>query len=279
MKVAPMTIVTEADYDIEIPALIDDAYLDYCHEADMPFGCQTSLLRNDDGLIGLSLLRTRSDGRSNEDQQAIFAAVAPHVRNAVQVQQMVEMQSDKLTIGAFETMQAACFTCDARGGVQNYSLPAERLLRNGALSLVGGRLAARSKADDDTLNRALAQAIAQPSGIVSTALANGGDPMLLKITALPDRCWNLDKKPRLLVVVQGRSRTDAGPVAMLRTAYGLTEAEAYVALGYARGKSRDTIAHERGVSVHTIRVQTKAIFGKMAINREVALAALAGRFL
>lgn len=280
LKAAPMAMVTEADYDHAISGLTNDAYLDYCDEADMPYGCQTSLFQSDHGLIGLAMLRTRSDGRSSQDQQAVFATIAPHVRNAVRVQQMLEMESDKLTAGALDTMRAATFTCDARGRVHAYSVSAERLLRDGVLSLVAGRLKARSRRDDDALDGALARAIAHPaSGVVSAALINDGDPLLLDVTALPDRCWNLDKRPRLLVVVRGRGETEATAVTRLRAAFDLTEAEAHVALGYARGKSRDLIARDRGVSVHTVRVQTKSLFGKMAVNREVALAALAGQFL
>jgi DNA-binding CsgD family transcriptional regulator len=56
--------------------------------------------------------------------------------------------------------------------------------------------------------------------------------------------------------------------------FGLTKGEAQVALGIASGKAADEIAHERAVSVGTVRTQLKALLQKTETDRQAELVRL-----
>ena len=62
--------------------------------------------------------------------------------------------------------------------------------------------------------------------------------------------------------------------AELRQRFGLTEAEAEVARLLAQGVTLDGIAKTRGVSIGTVRLQLKSIFGKTDVHKQGQLVAL-----
>lgn len=60
---------------------------------------------------------------------------------------------------------------------------------------------------------------------------------------------------------------------------GLTQAESEVALALHSGQTPAEIAAARGVSLHTVRGQIKAVLGKCAVRRQSELVALIGRLV
>ena len=60
----------------------------------------------------------------------------------------------------------------------------------------------------------------------------------------------------------------------LRSLYGLTRAEAEIAVRIADGVGPAGIAGERGVSVATVRAQVKALAAKLGCARQSEIAAL-----
>lgn len=64
---------------------------------------------------------------------------------------------------------------------------------------------------------------------------------------------------------------------ILCSAFGLTQAEAWIALGITRGESLTTIAEARGIAVATARTQLKSVFAKTRTHRQAELAAFVSR--
>lgn len=69
-------------------------------------------------------------------------------------------------------------------------------------------------------------------------------------------------EPLALVLIRPVVRRAAPPPAMLSELYGLTPAEAAVAVALAGGASAEDVASVRGVSLMTVRVQIRAVLGK-----------------
>lgn len=70
---------------------------------------------------------------------------------------------------------------------------------------------------------------------------------------------------------------DLPPDARLRCAFGLTKAEARLALHLAAGQSLASAASSFGVRLSTLRSQLMQVYGKTATNRQVELVALLHR--
>lgn len=61
-------------------------YADYFDRNDRPFICAANLVKDQERWVELAVLRTRRQGEITDQQRAVFAALAPHVRAAVHMQ-------------------------------------------------------------------------------------------------------------------------------------------------------------------------------------------------
>ena len=69
-------------------------------------------------------------------------------------------------------------------------------------------------------------------------------------------------------------RSHAPPATLLRDLFGLTPAEARLALELAHGASPRDAANRLGVTWNTTRTQLKAVLAKTGTNRQAALVRL-----
>ena len=65
----------------------------------------------------------------------------------------------------------------------------------------------------------------------------------------------------------------------LRSKFSVTAAEAFIALGIARGETLFSLAEARGITVATARTQLKSVFSKLGAHRQSQLVALLSRKL
>lgn len=273
----------EAHYREAVPGLVSDVYLDFARDYDFPYGCQTKLFESDDSLVGLAVLRSESDGETTAEQRALFEGIAPFIRSAVRTQMALERDGPKLIAGALDQVGAAVFVCTPGGRVLAHSATADAALDGGRISVTGGILRAGTKADQDKLTRTLACQGAPVRVPMETLVLGGGAgeslPLLLDIARMPRSAWSLDRTPCVLVIVRGAGRWHASAPAVLQALYGLSPAEADIALRLARGQPRSEIAQERGAQLETVRSQIKIVFAKLGIGREVELVTLLGQLL
>ena len=272
-----------ADYDFISP---DDHrrnphYQDFARAWDIPFICLTTLLRTDDLLVGLAVLRSERQGHIEPGQRATFAAIAPQVRGAVRAQMALEGRGAALLAGTFEALSMPAFVCDGRGRVGALTPAAEALVRTGAIRLQGGVLEPSHRGDARRLRDAIdGAALPQPPPgapllrtVVLRAPAAAAPPLVLDVVRLPAGPYAFSFQPRVLVVVRG-GRPAAGTRApVLQAAYGLTPAESEIALLLGDGLDSAAIAARRRSSVGTVRVQIKRVLAKLGVKRQIELAA------
>lgn len=269
-------IVHEAHYDLARRRLANDDYLDLCAEFDIFDGCQTRLLTEPGMMIGLALLRSREDGRTTQEQRALFAEIAGHARAAVRLQKSVEEQGFTLLTGTFESMSRACWLIDAAGRVGGMSARAETLLSEGRIR-VNDRQLCTDRADETrAIARAVRDVLASPSRAADPVVLpdeEGGIALLLEAHPLPARPWSLPFAPRALVVARMGEANDRHVGILMRT-FALTRSEADIAVRLASGQARAEISLARGVSAETLKAQIRSIYEKTGCNRESQLVRL-----
>jgi DNA-binding CsgD family transcriptional regulator len=84
---------------------------------------------------------------------------------------------------------------------------------------------------------------------------------------------------RVLVAVRDSSHLDCSLAERLRALFGLSPAEAEIAMLIANGHSPADISDERAVSIGTVRLQIKSIALKMECGRQSAIASVVNRLL
>jgi DNA-binding CsgD family transcriptional regulator len=274
-------IRSEADYHAVGRGPGFDLYREMSDAYNISDGCQTKLMAGRDRFIGLSVHRSRKDGKTDADTRALFAAIAPHVRSAVKIQIALEDRGTAVLKGALELVGLPIFICDETGDVKAKTHEAEALLSSGRFRAVDGRIGLPHRRDEIALLQALARRHLQPLGIETLIVRGGGKqmPMVVDICRLPAQPWRFNFASDLLVVVRsGRRWHEAAPT-ILRAVFGLSVAEADIALALARGATREDIAAARKSSVQTVKAQLKSTFAKVGVSREVELVSMLGEML
>lgn len=269
-------IVHEAHYDVARRRLANDDYLDLCAEFDIFEGCQTRLLAEPGMMIGLALLRGRTDGRTTPEQRALFAEIAGHARAAVRLQKSVEEQGFALLAGAFENMARACWLIDSAGRVGGMSARAETLLCQGRIRINDRHLCTHRAGETRAIAHAIREALASPPRAADPVVLpgeDGGIALLLEAHPLPARPWALPFAPRAIVVARSGEASDRHAGILMRT-FALTRSEADIAVRLASGQSRTAISRARGVSTETLKAQIRSIYEKTGCNRESQLVRL-----
>lgn len=265
-------ILHEDHYDQVIPQLASSDYLDWCEEIGIPFGCQTNLVIDNFGIVGLATLRNRKDGRTTAAQRKIFAQGAKAARRAVRLQEKLEDEQAKLLAGAFDAIQVSAFIIDVRGQLLAHSSGADAMLDVGDVRLVGRSIDAAGV--PFTLRQAVQTLIAE-GGLdqVRTRIATPKNrpPLVIEGFRLPEREWSLGKLPHAILIANGPRRDRAGVAHYLTAIYRLSPAEADIAVRLFEGKPRQQIAAERGVTGETLRGQIKQIYLKCGVDSEAGL--------
>lgn len=277
--VAELTVLAEQDFLTEEESRSNDLYK-WGWSRDLAFSCLSPLLRSPTSLVGLAVIRTGRQGHIRSDERALFASLAPHVRAAVRTHSLLEGQALALLTGTLEALSLAAFLCDARGRVVSATRSAEAHLDQGRLRVQHGRLVAVAEDDTASLQQGIAMAAAplrKPGPPAQkTVVVQGEDaaePLVVDVIALPPCAEDFVTRPRVAVVVRERRDEPANLTGALRSVWGLTDAEAEVALMLAQGRSSAEVAEVRDVSVGTVRVQTKSIYAKVGVRRQAELGA------
>ena len=257
-------------------------YCDFSRRWDLPFCCLTTLERQDDLLIGLAVLRSEKQGHISAEQKANFTALAPHVRAAVRTQIILEGQGALILKDAMDALRLAAFICDRRGNVMAMSAEGEAVLRSRrGLRLKAGVLGAVDPSEhlvfEDNLRFAAQEwaftVVPRLKQMVLRSRDPLQSPLILDIVALPSREFEFRFSPRILVVARHRRTAGDQKMELLQMVYGLTRAEADIALRLAQGHTAEVTAHARNVSVGTVRAQIKTVLGKVGVKRQIELVA------
>ncbi|MDP1027110.1 LuxR C-terminal-related transcriptional regulator [Sphingomonas sp. KR1UV-12] len=213
---------------------------------------------------------------------AAFDGVEPTVaRPSVRVvpaarQRQVEADA---RIAALDDLGLAAIVCDPSGRVLACSQPAAAILNAGEiLAASAERLVAIDPQGHARLRAAIVRcgtAEAEEAERITLALT-GADGLPARLDVAPLR---QDGMSIGCIIQVTENRPGRQVVQQLVSAFGLTRAEAEVAIDLAHGLSAREIAERRSASSDTVRKQTQAIFQKLDVSKATRLSFVLGPFL
>jgi DNA-binding CsgD family transcriptional regulator/PAS domain-containing protein len=242
------------------------------------------------GGIGFSFSARRAE-RMEENIRNV-QRLTPHLSRALEA----TLELGHLTDGTrqlarvLQLMPSPALLLDGKGRITLTNAAADGLLRSGdglTLNRDGSlQLAAALPSETAALSRALAQAVAVASG-EGTELAgplrlsrpSGAAPLLVLPVPLPPPAfalWEMLGQARMLVLIIDPSTALRAPTAAIQAAFGLTPAEARVAVLIGSGRSGPETAAMLGISPSTVKTHLKRCFEKTGVHSQVGLARILG---
>ena len=251
-------------------------YCDFIKNYDMGQGGHALLDSNAHQLSHLHVHRPRHAREFSAGELKLLATLRPHLNRSLHIYR--EMTGLRAKASLFDTaleMVAATFMLDPTGWVLALNKNAEALLSgNSPLTVQAGRLTARHPPDNARLAAALAPSApgAPPPELVlrGSAYCPG---MRLTITPVNGRMAPLMSDVNRIeeVAFLVAARTIGPTMQNLIASYGLTRAEAEVALLLAQGLRATHIAAHRETSTATVNTQLKQIYAKTGVDGHAGL--------
>lgn len=236
-------------------------------------------LAHDDRFFGtFSLQRSPSQGAFGPEDQQRLEPLVRHLQLASRLQAQtsaLRSQAD-LARAALDFVGGAVWITDGTGRVLLANAAAERTMADGTVFLAAqGRLQAVH--GRQSLEEALALAT-RPAAVRASYLLldpEGRSPPVAVLPLPAESPYGVAfQRPLALVLARGRQDDASKALRALGTLYGLTPAEARVALQVADGVSPADIARQGDVSASTVRAQLQSAYGKLRVRRQAELARL-----
>ncbi len=233
-------------------------------------------------LAGFGIHRGRSQIGFNEDDRRVVGDFAVHLRRALQLRaRLGDVEAEKgWSLEALAMSNASFFVLDARCKVIFASRSAADMFgADSPLRIRAGHLQVNAPDLHRRLASMVAAAVATAEGRPSIepavlAIARPqGDPLTLAVSPLPAL---RDAPPRALVFVKDAAVGQAQGAA-LQALFGLTAAEARVALELTRGSSVDEICELLSLSRNTVRTHVQRVLTKSNTSRQGEFISLALR--
>jgi len=234
-----------------------------------------------------SLRVTRADAEPpfTEEDKAFLGLLLPHVQQAVLLcSQMDQIEIERrLLAGTVDRMQLGTVTLDETGAILSINLEAKAILdeRDG-IQLSGGVLRAHYPEEQAQLNGLVQAALGgkEPKTpklveTVSITRPSGRNKLSVLVRPVPAGEWSdAWHRPKVAIFLRDPDRKAQGTGDVLRQLFGLTRAEAALAVQLANGLTLDEAAESLDIRRNTARAQLRSIFSKMGVTRQTELVRL-----
>jgi len=239
-----------------------------------------------DGMVArLRFSRRREDGSFNRADRALLQRISAHLQRAIHIYSKLSRTTSErdLYSGAVDQLAVATIILDERGRLLNTNALAKALLdeRRG-LGLKDQHLHIGSRDQNRDLQEALSAVIrAQQRGEASVIRAlriprdGGRSDLGLVIRPIPSSEWGEGQgSPCAAVFISDPDLRESASQHTLGELFGLTPAEANLAILLSRGLSLAEVSESQNISQHTARAQLKSIFAKTGVSRQAELVRL-----
>ncbi len=210
--------------------------------------------------------------------------LVPHLQQAGELALRLASAQMGGLVDAVSTFSCGTFLLDSGGRVLSMNSNAEAML-GPEISVRGAILTASERDCDANLQRLIGSVTsrgrrheAKPVSAIRIPRLGAGD-LLVRAAPLARAAPELFERATAIVMIDDLSAQLTPTARLLRQVFGLTDAEAAIAVAVGSGRALDDISYSRGVSLGTLRNQLKTIFAKTGARRQTELVALLLRYV
>jgi DNA-binding CsgD family transcriptional regulator len=226
----------------------------------------------------------RSESFDTPERVKLVSALIPHLQQSLRTRDKLASLAQHTVdlVGALEAVRHGVIIVGSGWWVINLNTAAERILRaEDGLKMSATRIAATGMRADHKLNRALHAALIDNGSQIRSGRSfvcerpSGKRPYVVHVLPLhhtaPDE---ISSEARALVLIIDPDQEPEPAAALLRRLYGLTIAEADIALHIARGANLTEISDQLSVSITTVRKHLQHVYDKTDTHRQAELVRL-----
>jgi DNA-binding CsgD family transcriptional regulator/PAS domain-containing protein len=236
----------------------------------------------------LVIFRHQRHGLVTDREIEIGLLLLPHLRRAVTISNVLDARAIERArmAEALDALRCGVVLTNGEGNILHANRSAERMLQNGgAVTGTGGTLSAKAPAAAQELRKAIRLAARNEMLLGKTGLAislsgPAAAPVLAHVLPMNGSELRTRLQPEAVAAVFIGSTTTALDLTpdetkdYLRRRFGLTVAEANVALEILQGDGREAVADRLGISMTTVRTHLTHIFEKTGVRRQAELVRL-----
>jgi DNA-binding CsgD family transcriptional regulator len=235
--------------------------------------CMSTPLAVADGRGFLSLMRTQRAGGFADADEALVAQLAPHLRQMLTLRTKLQASGRRALYAeeALDTIAFAVLRCRCDGRITYANAPAREILDQGD----GLRATAYLECTSRTANAALQTrlravvrgVVAEGALLVERPSGRGG----YRVIVVPFATSHRSSGDEALVFVHDPESQATGLLQRAAELFGLSPAEADLAVGLAQGETVQEVADRRQVRISTVRSQLQSALAKTGAARQTDL--------
>jgi len=280
----PIALFYASNLDVPFPENFPFTrfYQEWVVPQGIAYATGATVLREGDWLTQLYLQRSPEHSPFVRDEIDLLNEFVPHLQRAIQMRQrFTELQlGQNFLASSLDVLAMPTVLFDEYCRVVHMNRSGELLLKSSRDCWIeGGHIFTRDLSATRSLNLELTKAIRASHGEV----VDPGDivllhrsarmPLILMLTPLRLSENTLSQGAALMFIFDPE-KAPAITVNLVKRLFGLSKAEAELAVALCCGKTLEDTANERDTSIHTIRSQLKSIFGKTGTKRQTHLVSL-----
>lgn len=280
----PVGRIVFSDEIVPLSSLRPTLYFDeVLRPQDVAHNAMIPLASKDDFRAAFNICRSARQGPFGDDERHFLKQLVPHLRRSIELGFRVEgyRALQRAEYHVLDRLSAGIILLDRRARIV-YANAAARLLSadGGALSLRNSTVATHSARHSQRLGELIHAALqGLPTGAVSVPRPRDGQLLTILLSSVRGRDVgrfadiNMPDVAVLLIIVDPANRAGI-PTGWIMDAYGLTPAEARVAIAASSGITVPDISNQLALSPNTIKTHLRKVFAKTGISRQTELVRL-----
>jgi DNA-binding CsgD family transcriptional regulator len=246
------------------------------------YGFAAAGFRVEGKVWAVSFQRYQSQGHFDRRDATVLGSLIPQLRRMITISNRISSDAANARLDALDRIRLPAVTLDRTGSVVGEN-PAFAAMTGDTIRILARRIVVDDRPSAASLD-ALIQSLLTANGKLAAQETDfavirraGRRPIVVEGYAVSTRYPDFRGGVHALLVFRD---LDAGPPDVRRrltAAFGLTAAEARVASELAGGATPEQIAEKLGISLGTVRVQLKSIYGKMDVGRQADVVRIVSR--
>lgn len=275
-------VVTVAEYVSSDEFEASEYYRNYIQPANVRHILGADLWEGSRLLARLRVTRPASRDNFGEREKALCKALLPHIKQAVEIYARLRESENERAFYAntIDNLSVGVITLDADGKVLQGNPVASRLLeQHSVVASQGQRINISDAREQQGFRELFAEVVAahhrREAGCVRafrvSAASSAISGLSLLLRPLPLNDHGSEPSPAVAVFISDPMAPRQAPSDVLIALFGLTPAEAKLAIRLVNGQSLDEASESLNISRNTAKSHLSSVFSKTGVARQTQL--------